>query len=433
MFEKIKHYFSESLWNFPLAKEMGTRFLFFKWLRIFTLAGRGFVRDKCSINASSLTYYTLMSIVPMLAMGIAIARGFGFHETFRADVLNRFQEQNTAFIEMFHYADAFLEEARSGIIAGFGVGILLITVALLFTNLEKILNHIWGVRKLRSWKRILTDYFAIMLIAPIFFLIANSISVFVINRFEMGIRSLSLSTSVSATIHFLVGLLPYGLFWVLFSFIYIFMPNTKVRIASAFVGGLVGAVLYILLQVGYIYFQTGATQYGTIYGSMAALPLFLIWMQLSWFVLLFGAQVTYAHQTFDEHEYEGKAGRVSHQFKRLVSLWIVHLAIREGYITRETLVKTYHLPIALIKPILAALIDAQILHETRGGYVPSRSTHTLKISDVLEALEGKGENQFPHVHSKEMEVFEKALHHFRKEMETSSHNLRMNHLFKEEK
>ncbi len=428
MLQKIKSYFRDGLWNFPLSQERGLRRFGLKWLRIGYLAGRGFVQDKCSLGASSLTYYTLMSIVPLIAMAFAIARGFGYDEMLRAELLQRFQDQNAALVEIFKYADTFLEQARGGVIAGIGVVILFLTVALLLSNLEGILNHVWGVKKLRSWRRILSDYFALMLIGPVFFVFASSTSVFIVDFLEIGIRTLPISLWAMSWLLFLVNVVPYCLFWILFTFIYLFMPNTKVHFRSAGLAGLFAGCLYLVVQWGYIYFQIGVSRYGAIYGSMAALPLFLVWIQLSWFLFLFGAEISYAHQTLDEHEFEGRAERASYHFKRLVSLWIVHVALKKGFLTREVLMKRYQIPAALAKPILQELVDVEILHEARGGYVPAHRALDMKISDVIEALESRGEAHFPFIESKSLAPFEKALEHFRKQIESSPENMRLSHV-----
>src|SRR5579872_2827647 len=109
--EKIKNYFREELWNFPLSQEKGWRRFKFKWLRIAYLSAKGFYQDNCATNASSLTYYTLMSIVPVIAMFFAIARGFGYHENLRQSLLQRFEDQSAALVAIFDYADKFLEQA----------------------------------------------------------------------------------------------------------------------------------------------------------------------------------------------------------------------------------------------------------------------------------------------------------------------------------
>jgi len=430
--EKIKNFFHEDLWNFTLSREKGWRYFTFKWLRIFCLSVRGFSRDKCTLSASSLTYYTLMSIVPILAMSLAISRGFGYHENLRAQLLHNFQDQNAALVELFNYADKFLEQARGGLIAGIGLVILFWSVALLLSSLEEILNHIWGTR-MRSWRRIVSDYFALMLTAPILFLLFNSVAVFVVHQLEQGIRLLYLPGFGISLLLFLVNLLPYGLFWIFFTFLYLFMPNAKVHFRSALLAGFFAGSAYLIVQWGYIYFQVGVSRYGAIYGSMAALPLFLIWLQLSWFIFLFGAEISYAHQTLDEHEYEGKANRVSLRFKRLLSLWFVHLAThrflkREPPLTQERLVKQYHIPVALASPVLNELVQCGILVEAKGGYIPGRPVDEMRISDVLNALETQGAVDFPFVESKYLAPFERALENFRMQIEQSSENSLLRHV-----
>jgi membrane protein len=428
MIDNIKVYLSDTIWNFKLNEKRGVRRFGLKWLRIAYLAARGFYRDKCSLSASSLTYYTIMSIVPVLAMALAIARGFGYHEKLRTELLERFPDQNTAFTELFKYADIFLEQAKGGVIAGVGLVILFLTVALLLSNLEGIMNHIWGVRYLRSWRRILSDYFALMLIAPIFFVVASSTAVFVVEYLEMGIRILPLSSAAISWLLFLVNLIPYCLFWILFTFLYLFMPNTHVHFRSALIGGLFAGSLYLVIQWGYIYFQIGVNRYGAIYGSMAALPLFLVWVQLSWFLFLMGAEISYAHQTCNEHEFEGVSQRVSHRSKRMLSLWFLHLAIQKKSLSLETLVEKHQVPRSLAKMILKELVSSSLLYETKEGYRPALETLKMKLSDCLLLLDSQGENQFPFTESKAFIPFEKALEQFQKAIESSPANIGLSHV-----
>jgi membrane protein len=428
MLEKIKQYFVYGLWDFPLSQEKGIRHFWIKWLRIAYLSARGFVQDKCSLSASSLTYYTLMSIVPILAMAFAIARGFGYHEVLKNQILTRFENQNIPLIEAFKYAEAFLVEARGGVIAGFGLALLFLTVILLLKTLEEILNAIWKVNRHRSLRRMLGDYFALMLIAPILFIIANSTAIFVVNRLENIIQLMALPTPAMKWLFFLVNLIPYFLFWMFFTFIYHFIPNTKVHFASASVAGFFTGCAYVVVQLIYFFFQIGVNRYGAIYGSMAALPLFLVWIQMSWFLLLFGAEISYAHQTLEEHEFEAKADRVSYSFKRLITLWIVHLALTKKFLTLDLLVKRYQIPARLVNPILDQLVVCEILHEARGGYIPDISAREMRISDVINTLESKGENEFPFIEANALAPFEKALLSFSKQIESSSQNIRLGHV-----
>jgi membrane protein len=256
-----------------------------------------------------------------------------------------------------------------------------------------------------------------MLVAPISFILASSASVFVVD-FLGGLIG---------NVWGIVNLIPYGLFWLLFTFIYLFMPNKNVHGRSAMLGGIVASCLYLLVQWGYIYFQLEVSRYGAVYGSMAALPLLLIWIQLSWFILLFGAEISCAHQTASEHEFEGKAEQASHSFRRLLALWMVHLSLK-GFLTVDMLVHRYQIPFTLVKSLLRELVDCHILHEARGGYVPSHEAQNLRISELIEKMDSMGENHFPFIEANALAPFEKALTAFRELIESSPQNTRLSHV-----
>jgi membrane protein len=193
----------------------------------------------------------------------------------------------------------------------------------------------------------------------------------------------------------------------------------------------VAGTLYFLVQWGYIYFQVGLNRYGAIYGSFAALPLFLIWVQVSWFLLLFGAEVSYAHQTLDTHEFESAAETASPNVRRLVSLWILHLAVKQfrekrSAMTFTWLIRHSRIPVALAEPILAMLCEAGLLIEMREkrSYLPGRSIDQLRISDVTLAIESRGTplSELPFFRAKELGSFEKALSVFQDLIEKSDEN-----------
>ena len=427
MLNKIFWYLREGLWNFPLYKETGRRRFFLKSLRIAVLSIRDFLQDECMLHASSLTYYTIMATVPVLAMSFAIARGFGFHDFLRDRILLHFEQNHDVFLEILTFVDRMIEQAKGGIIAGMGIIILFWSITQLLSNLENSMNQIWKVRKLRSWRRIFSDYFALMLLGPCLLFLSLSASVFFVNEVSRGLQRLHLSHLVTGTLVFVAKLVPYCLFWFLFTFVYLFMPNKKVPFPSALLGGVVGGTIYLLVQLGYFYFQFLFNNIGTIYGSFAAFPLFLIWVQVSWCVLLFGAEVSFAHQTLDMHEYEDRAKRVSFSYKRLLSLWIIHLAVSKfvegnGFLTREMILVRYQIPYALAAPIVEELIVCGLLLDTPKGLIPSKPAESLRMSDVIEALDAKGASDFPFIDATSLAPFEKALESFRAQIESSPAN-----------
>lgn len=433
MYEKIHRYFLEGLWNFPLRRERGWRRIYLKSLRTVTLAVRSFVQDHCVLHASSLTYYTLMACVPALAVTFAISKAFGYHDYLRSQILHHFTQNRELLLIIFSFVDKLIEQVRGGLIAGIGIIVFFWSIIQLLSNLESSLNEVWHVKKLRTWRRIFSDYFALMILGPIFFIVASSVAVFLVDRMADGIEALGLNAFIAGILIFIVQLIPYCLFWFLFTFIYLFMPNAKVRFSSAFLGGVIGGTIYVIVQWAYLIFQGGVNRYGTIYGSFAALPLFLVWVQVSWFLLLLGAQICHADQTLERHEFESSAKEASFGYKRLLSLWIVHSAVKrflkgESPLTAEMLLGRYHIPYSLTVPLLEELTAAGLLSETPNGYVPAQTADEIRIADVLEALDSRGVADFPFIHSKKLAQFEKALDHFRNQIHASPHNKRLCHV-----
>ena len=425
MFEKIKYYFLETLWNFSLNEKQGKDRFFLKWFRVAFLSVKGFIENQCGLRASSLTYYTIMSIVPILALGFAIAGSFGLYENFRVQILTQFPEQREVFTELFKFADTLLAQTRGGVIASFGLIVIVLVALFMLSSIEEILNDIWGVKKLRSWWRILTDYIALLIFAPLLFILANSVSVFLVEQSIFIVRSLPLPQMAIGWIVFAIKLIRYCLFWIVFTFIYFFMPNTRVHFRSALIAGIFAGTFYVIIQLSYFYFQFGVARYGAIYGSIAAIPLFLIWLQISWSIFLLGAELSHAHQTHDLHEYKNIVEKLSHRYKRLVSLWLIHLAIQKGFLCGESLAKEHRIPKALSEPILNELVECKILRQVEKGYAPVDLSIEMRISDCLEALDQQGINRVSFIESSEFIAFEKALREFKKAIECSPQNMRL--------
>jgi membrane protein len=425
MLDKIKTYFLETLWNFSLSEKKGKGRFFLKSLRIDFLSVRGFIEDQCSLRASSLTYYTVMSVVPVLALAFAVARGFGIYQNFRAQILIQFSEHMAVLQELFGYAETLLERTRGGVVASFGLVVLGFTVILLLSNVEGILNHIWGVKSLRNWWRIFTDYLAIMILSPVFFIAATTVTVFAEEKMTLFVRALPLMEGVIDAIVFCIHLIAFTLLWILFALIYFIMPNVKVRLSSAFLAGVFTGTAYLILQWIYIKFQVGVSRYGAIYGSMAAVPLFLVWLQLSWSLFLFGAEISYAHQNLEEYEYEGLIGKASLRLKRLASLWTLALAVQNDFLTPEFLTTEHHIPKKFAKALLEELVEANLLMKGKNGFFPAENMAQMSLFEALEKLEMRGINRFPFMDLKAFAIFEKAFEGFKSALDSHPQNIRI--------
>jgi membrane protein len=430
MWKRFLRYCSHDIWNVSLAELRGWHRRKVAVARVVVASFQGFHRNRSALWGSSLTYYSLMSLVPLLAMMFAFARGFGYQERLRAELLDRFKEQKTAVLELFNFADQLLGQTHEGVIAGIGLLVLFWSVTSLLISLEESLNEIWECNQLRSWRRILSDYFALMLVTPFLFLVSNSAVVFAVNFADQTLRKLPLAGSALGALSLILQLLPYLLFIFFFSFLYFFMPNTRVKAASSLIGGSVAGVFYVIAQWGYIHFQIGANRYGAIYGSFAALPLFLIWLQVSWFIFLFGAQVAHAHQGLRDREFAPQLGNVNARLRKALLLWIAQIAAlrfhkKNGATTLDYLVQAHQIPIVLARPLVQELVACGILSELKtGAYIPARPVGQIRIADILSALDSKGKDlaDLPFLHSADLSHFDKTLRIFATRIAQSDEN-----------
>jgi len=253
----IIKFITTDIWRIRLKDLPAKKSFLIKQLRTVLLAVRGFDEDKCQLRASSLTFYTLLSIVPVVAMAFGIAKGFGFESYLEKQLFENLPGQETVLLQVVDFAQKLLENTKGGMIAGIGVIILFWSVMKLLGHIESSFNEIWEIRKSRTFVRKLSDYIAIMLISPIFLVVSGSITIFITTQITQITERVSLLGFFSPLIMMGLKMLPYGLIGVLLTIIYMMMPNTKVSLKSGFIAGIVAGTTYVLLQWGYINFQVG--------------------------------------------------------------------------------------------------------------------------------------------------------------------------------
>jgi len=411
---KVMRFLTVDVWRIQARDLPRSRFLLLKNLRIILLALRGFRDDNCTLRASALTFYTILSVVPIAAMAFGIAKGFGLEAMLEGQIRTALEGQEQAAKMIIDFAKNLLESAKGGVVAGVGVAILLWTVIKVLGNIEKAFNHVWGIKKHRSLARKFTDYISIMLVCPVLMVLSGGATVIISTKVEEMLASIPMFDVLGPIIVLVLGVLPFALGWGLFAFVYMFMPNTRVRLKSAIVAGVVAGTLFQLTQWGYINFQVGVSKYSAVYGSFAALPLFLVWLQISWFIVLFGAELSFAHQNVDTYEFEPDCLTASHSFKELLSLRTAQLLVKnfaEGVrpATASEISHELGMPIRLTNDILNELVGAGILSETKieeeykeVGYQPARPPEVLTAAYVLDALGRRGTNDLPVVKSKEL-------------------------------
>lgn len=441
MNKNLAKYFSETIqflktdiWRIRSSKLTGQKSFWIRQLRIILLAIRGFGEDKCQLRASALTYYSLMSVVPVVALAFGIAKGFGFEKLLEEKILGGLPGQEEVAQQIIGFALSFLENSRGGLIAGIGVAVLFWTVIKVLGNIESSFNDIWGIRAARTAGRKFGDYLSIMLICPILIIMSSSVTVLVTSQITLIVEKLAFLGPVGDAILFSLRVLPYAVIWIVFTFIYKFMPNTRVQLKSALIAGIIAGTSFQVVQLIYIYFQVGVAKYGAIYGSFAALPLFLIWLQLSWLIVLFGAEVSFAEQNVETYEFEADCLKVSHSFRDLLSLNIAHLCVKkfcqaEKALSADEISHELEIPVRLVRQILYELVEARVLSEVKlddtetMAYQPARDIEDLTITNVLNQLNQQGVNWIPLDNTGDLEKLKGRLMQFQEGIEKSPANV----------
>lgn len=277
MISKILYFFEKGIWEIRLKDLPPVKAFLIRYFRVVLLALYGFMRNGDQKTASVLTYYSLLNLVPLVGVAFGIAKGFGLEKLIHNQILEMAQKANwqaEITSQLLSFSQSILEQAKGGVIAGVGVIMLFYTVISIFGKIEDSLNAIWEVRRPRTLIRKFSDYLTMMVLAPILFIISSSVTVLVASQVKGIVQKIVLLGAFSSVIFFLLSLLPYFSIWILLVILYLVMPNTRVPLRSAIVGGIVAGTIFQAVQWIYIKFQIGVASYGAIYGSFAALPLF---------------------------------------------------------------------------------------------------------------------------------------------------------------
>ncbi len=354
-----------------------------------------FTAAEGQLRASALTFYTLFAIVPMFALFFGVAKGFGLDQKMRTEMLLRFSEHREILNRLLAFADTTLRETKGELVAGIGALVLCWSVVKMIGNIELAFNRVWKVPKPRTIFRKFTDYLSFLIIVPVMLAAAGSATVLVSRMLRELAEKNTLVSYSRPLIEFGIQCVPYLLVWMLFTFIYSFLPNTRVKFKAALFGGVVSGTISLVLQMGYVFVQMALSRYNVIYGSFSALPLFLIWMYLNWLIVLFGVTLCYLYQHFD---YDSKRARDCDRTpadKRMLALMISAEITREFAEDREpsTVVELSHkldISETLANELLYKLTQCQVLCQIAGAeydnptYRPGMPLEKMNVVNVLQ-------------------------------------------------
>lgn len=424
------------IWKIRLNKVSKGRGFVIKQLRVISLSIKGFQEDNALVSATALTFYTIFSIVPILALVFAVAQGFGFElkHSLQDSIVKKYPQYNEILDNAFNYANDMLSNTKGGIIAGIGIVLLLWSVMKLLISIENSFNQIWEIRNGRSWVRKITDYLTIMMVGPLLLIVSGGITVAIQN----GIGNLHLLGFIGT---FLINLLAYSLVALSFTFLFYVMPNTKVNFKPAFSAAVISTILFELLGWAYVKFQIGANSMNAIYGSFAALPLFLIWLQYSWYIVLFGAELAYANQYVDHYELEEDIQNLSMRYKKVLSLMIANLVAKRFYEGEKSMnlveiSEKLDLPSRLTKNLINEFLETGIFVEVRTdadkelNYQPGVTETKFTVQYIIDTLDRKGVNSLPINDSKELLHINELMKEMDKLMDTQTGHMLVKDLVK---
>ena len=397
------HFITYDIWRITENEVSGLKEIYINAIKTIILAIRGFQSENLQTRASALTYNTLLAIVPLLAVLFGVAKGFGFQNTVREELMDFFPGHQMELDKAFEFVESYLAQAQGGIIIGIGLILLLYTVVSLISSIEDTFNDIWQINKSRPWFRKISDYLALFVILPVLMVSSSGMSIFISTLQNSFLQHYVFLTPV---VELLLHITPYVFTSLAFAGLYIALPNTKVKVINGLIAGIIAGCAFQFFQLVYISGQIWVSKYNAIYGSFAALPLLLLWLQLSWLICLFGAELSYASQNVKKFSFERDSKNISRRYKDFLTLLIASLIIKrfangEKPYTADELSDSYRIPIRITTQILYMLTEMNIITEVMIGnderiihYQPAMDINQISVSLLFEKIDQYGSENF---------------------------------------
>lgn len=404
----IIDYFKEDIWARREQRLSPFKAKLLKFTKVILLAYEGFDRDLGSLRASALTLYSLLAIVPVFALVFGIAKGFGYEKTLEKQLLEQMPSQDTLALKLIDFAENLLASTQGEVVAGIGIIVLFWSVIKLIGHIEKSFNRIWQIDKDRTLGRKLADYLSIMLLAPILLVISSGITVFLKTQITWLVDAINLPEEGAWAVLRLLGLLPVVILSALFAFTFIFIPNLKVDYKAGIIAGVITGIVYQLVQQAYLTLQIGVSSYNAIYGSFAALPLFIVWLQIGWMIVLFGCEISFYLQNYKDYQGKNKVEDLSLFLKKVIALKTAHLIVknlvaRQDPLNAVEIASRLALPAYVIHGALEELMACQVVAQVKaeddadGVYLPAVDVNQVTVAYVINALERRGQNHLPDI------------------------------------
>lgn len=410
--QAVYRFIAHDVWRITETELTKNKRLPFRIAKVIIISVRRIEDDKLAVRASALTFSILFALVPLLALFIAIGKGFGVENTIREWLEGALIAQKDLIPTIMNFVERYLDTAQGGVFIGVGILILLITVVNFFNQVERTFNSIWEVKKSRSILRQFTAYLSALFFIPIFIALSGGISIY----FNNLITELQLQNILTPITRFGMKFTPYLISWILFSLLYIGIPNTKVNMRSGVMAGIIAGTAFQFFQNIYIAGQVYLSRYDLVYGSFAALPLLLLWLQISCLIVLLGAEISYASQNSQNYDYEGDTKNISTRYKNFLILFLTYVIIKrfetdDPPLEDGEIASTYKLPIRLVNAMLTELTDTKILTEILDEekrtkcYQPAMDINKITVKLLFDRLDSNGAELFLSNKNPQLDMF----------------------------
>lgn len=387
------------LWKDELRTLSAPRRWVIASVRVLVVLARQLLGGQLNLRAMSLVYTTLLSVVPLLAVSFSVLKGFGVHNQLEPVLLNFLAPLGAKGVEVSNNIIGFVENVKVGVLGSLGLVFLLYTVVSLTQKVESSFNFVWQVERLRALAQRFSSYLTVILVGPVLMFTALGVTATVMNtslvQYLINVKPLGEVIVLGSR------LIPYLLVIAAFTFIYMFIPNTRVKLLPAVVGGVVAGVLWQTSGWAFAAFVATSTNYAAIYSGFAILILLLIWLYLSWMILLLGAQVAFYVQHPQYVTREPVRFDLSNRLRERLALQLMfmvadhHLNGREPW-TLDAFAQHLGLPMQPVNQVLRLMINTGFVAETNEeppAYLPRRDIETIALADLLEVVRSAGESR----------------------------------------
>jgi len=398
---KLKAAVMQMLWPEDIESFPGWKVLLARTLQVNFAVVRDFLEGQLTLRAMSLVYTTLLSLVPLLALTFSVLKGFGVHNQLEPVLLNAMSALGDKGVEIAGQIVGFVENIKVGVLGSLGLGMLIYTVVSLLYKIEKSFNYTWHITKARPMGQRFSEYLSVVLVGPL--LVFSALGMTASLMSSTVVQALSGIPVLGWVVDSIGTLVPYALVIVAFTFVYIFMPNTKVRMGPALIGGTIAGIAW--QASGWVFgnFVVNSANYTAVYSGFAVLIMFMIWLFVSWLVLLLGSSIAFYCQ-HPEHlgSRRGQLALSAEQTEKL-SLLVMFFIGRHYYRNEagwqlDDLARWLGVPLNVAEVVLNKLHDRQLIlttSEASAPYVPAHDMETLQVKQILDAVragdEGSGE------------------------------------------